>query len=37
MAIELYREDFVVGALFELGSRAVSRGEILQFARSPGW
>jgi len=34
MAIELYWEDFVVGRVFELGPRAVSRDEILQFARS---
>jgi acyl dehydratase len=34
MAIELYWEDFVVGTVFELGPRTVSRDEILQFARS---
>jgi len=34
MAIELYWEDFVVGTVFELGPRTVSRDEILDFARS---
>jgi acyl dehydratase len=34
MAIELYWEDFVVGTVFELGPRSLSREEILQFARS---